>query len=93
MFDEPLSSIQYSWLVVVKGIERVTDPDDPRIVEVYRFSWDADDPDSLDEIDDRAAFTKIGEKYRLWPKGEYRILSGGGSEEELTPELLDYIQG
>lgn len=90
------------WLIVKKGNDIVIAPNDPRLVEIIELSPKAH---KLDEkhptiFETEAALLEkaLQKKYKdkLWPDGDYHILSGGGyvaeGEAYLTSRLLIYMQ-
>jgi hypothetical protein len=87
-----------TWIIVRKGDELVTNPKDPRLVDIVKIDKDAHKLDAahptiFDTVSARAE-RALKEKYagQLFPDGEYRILNGETFDIELTSSALKYMQ-
>lgn len=86
------------WLIVKKGKEIVIAPNDPNLVEIIELSPNAHQLDAKHPTIWETEYARLKrgleEKYKdnLWPNGDYQILSGGDSEDQLTSRLLIYMQ-
>ena len=88
----------HKWLIVKKGDGVVIAPNDPRLEEIIVLPSSASRLDrehptiSLTESARRE--NRLREKYkgRLWPDGDYHILTGYSSGNQLTSSFLIYMQ-